>query len=325
MAKSYKPIDPSKLRTYSARERAHRSEVERFARLTEPGASARELLDSMPAFLGVESLRRVVAATMAARRAGRPVVWAMGAHVIKVGCSPIVIDLIRRDVITGVTFNGAGAIHDVEIATLGATSEDVAANIRDGMFGMVRETAEIFDEILLLAERNELGLGAAVGRWLLERRPANMRHSILAAAAEKGIPATVHVAVGTDTVHMLDRGDGAAVGRASMRDFRIVCDVVADMAAARGTQAGGVWYNIGSAVVLPEVFLKAVSVARNLGADLDAMVTVNLDMLRHYRPQMNVVRRPVEAGNGHDIAGHHEIMLPLIRQALIESAAGASE
>lgn len=319
MAKSYKPIDPSKLRTYSAHERAHRSEVARFAKLPEAGASARELLDAMPAFLGVESLRRAVAATVAARRAGRPVVWAMGAHVIKVGCAPIVIDLIRRDIVTGVVFNGAGAIHDVEVATLGATSEDVAANIRDGMFGMVRETASIFDEIEVAADRDETGLGAAVGRWLLEHRPANVRHSILAAAAEKSIPATVHVAIGTDTIHMLDRSDGAALGRASLRDFRIACSVVADMASEKGTAPGGVWYNIGSAVVLPEVFLKAVSVARNMGANLDAMVTVNMDMLRHYRPQMNVVRRPVVEGNGLDIAGHHEILLPLLRQALIES------
>lgn len=318
MAKAYKPIDPSKLRTYSAHERAHRSEVGRFAKLPARGASARELLDALPAFLGAESLRRAVTATIAARRAGRPVVWAMGAHVIKVGCAPIVIDLIRRDIVNGIAFNGAGAIHDVEVATLGATSEDVAANIRDGMFGMVRETAGIFDEILASASRSEAGLGAAVGSWLLEKRPANVAQSILAAAAEKGIPATVHVAIGTDTVHMLDGSDGAAVGRASLHDFRLICDVVADMAAEKATQAGGVWYNIGSAVVLPEVFLKAVSVARNLGADLDPMVTVNLDMLRHYRPQMNVVRRPVAEGNGHDIAGHHEIMLPLLRQALLE-------
>jgi len=277
----------------------------------------REWLDSLPGFLGAAALRRVVASTVAARRADRPVVWAMGAHVIKVGCSPVVIDLIDRDVVSGIVLHGAGAVHDVEIATCGATSEDVAETIRHGTFGMVRETAAIFEEALA-GEAARLGLGKAVGRWLCEHRPPHLAHSVLAAAYRKGIPVTVHVALGTDTVHVLDRSDGSAIGRAAMLDFRTVCAVVADLGATDGSPAGGVWYNIGSAVVLPEVFLKAVSAARNLGADLDAMVTVNLDMIRHYRPSVNVLQRPVRPGNGLEVCGHHEILLPLLRQALIE-------
>lgn len=317
MPRNYEPIDPAKLKTYSIADRTHKSAVASFARLPRPGATARELLESLPAFLGAEAFRRIVEATVAARRADRPVVWAIGAHVVKVGCSPIVVDLIRSDIITAVATHGAGAIHDVEVATQGATSEEVAETIREGTFGMVRETAAVFREALASIDRTA-GLGAAIGRWLCEHRAPHAEHSILAAAFEKGIPATVHVALGTDTVHALDTTDGAAVGRASMTDFRTICAVVGDLAAAEGSSVGGVWYNIGSAVVLPEVFLKAVSVARNLGADLDRMVTANLDMIRHYRPQMNVIERPVAPGMGHEVCGQHEVLLPLLRQALIE-------
>ena len=319
MPRKYQPVDLSKLRTYSVAERAHKADAERAARPAPPGASAAELIDSMPQYLGAAALRGVVAAIVAARRADRPVVAALGAHVVKVGCSPILVDLIRRGVITAVAGNGALAIHDVELATIGATSEEVADTIRDGSFGMVRETMSFFDAAAARARRDSLGLGAATGAMLLDGAAPHRGLSILAAAREADIPATIHVALGTDTVHMSGGLAAADLGEASLLDFRLLCDVVADLGAKQPGAAGGVWLNIGSAVVMPEVFLKAVSVARNLGADLDAMVTANFDMIRHYRPHQNVVTRPVTRGRGFEVVGHHEILLPLLRQAVIET------
>lgn len=258
-------------------------------------------------------------AVVSARRAGRPVVFAMGGHVVKVGCSPVVIDLMRRGIVTAIAGNGATAIHDVEVAMVGATSEDVGETIREGRFGMAQETAEFFAEAARRAVDDGAGYGGSIGRLIRQRGLPNASHSLLATAAEMGIPATVHVAIGTDTVHMPALADGAHIGAASLADFRILCGVVRHMGAAEPGGAGGVWCNVGSAVILPEVFLKAVSVARNLGADLDPLITVNLDQIRHYRPSQNVVGRPVAAGRGHDITGHHEILLPLLRQAIIES------
>jgi len=314
----YEPIDLSGLRTYSVAQRAHKVSAGEMAGLPPAGASAAELLAALPDVLGVRAFRAVVRAIVDAVAADRPVVLAMGAHVVKVGCGPVVVDLIERGVVRGVVCHGATAIHDVELATLGATSEEVADTIRDGSFGMVRETMEFFAAATALAAGAGEGLGRAVGRLLVERRAPHGQRSILAAAFRAGIPACVHVALGTDTVHMAAEADGAAIGAASMRDFRVVCSLVADLGADRPGGAGGVWVNVGSAVLLPEVFLKAVSVARNLGADLEAMTTANFDMLRQYRPRSNVVLRPTAAGRGHEIIGHHEFLLPLLRQAIVE-------
>jgi len=321
MARSYKPVDLSKLRTYSVAARAHRAKVDGSADLPDAGASAAALLDSLPDYLGAAAFRKLVSAIVAAVAADRPVVAAFGAHVIKVGCGPIFVDLIKRGVVRAIACNGACAIHDVELAMGGETSEEVADTIRDGSFGMVTETLTFFDEVARLARKESIGLGEAVGRLLVSRRAPHLAQSVFVAAHEAGIPATVHVALGTDTVHVSPQADGAAWGEASLRDFRLVCDVVSDLGTGKTGEAGGVWLNIGSAVVLPEVFLKAVSVARNLGADLDAMTTANFDMIRHYRPSQNVVQRPVAPGRGLDIVGHHEIMLPLLRQAVIEGLA----
>ena len=318
MKPDYQPVDPAKLKTYPIRRRAHKTETAAFAKLPPPGADAAALLDSLPRFLGAEQFRAVVDAILAARQAQRPVVWALGAHVIKVGCSPIVIDLVERGLVTALALNGAGPIHDLEIATVGQTSEEVADTIRTGQFGMVPETADFFARALDHADRTGQGLGRSLARVLVEADPPHLAHSILAAAHRADIPLTVHVALGTDTVHMLAPVDGARLGAASLTDFRTLCAVVKDMAPAKGSPAAGVWCNIGSAVVLPEVFLKAVAVARNLGADLDAMHTTNFDMLPHYRPTQNVITRPVAPGHGHQVIGHHEILLPLLRQALIE-------
>ncbi|MFH0980900.1 MAG: hypothetical protein V2A79_05105 [Planctomycetota bacterium] len=315
----YPPIDLTRVRTYSIAQRPHKMGVGELAALPSAGASAAELLQAMPNLLGVREFRAVVEAVVQARRHDRPVVLAMGAHVIKVGCSPVVIDLIRRGVLQAVAGNGATAIHDVELATLGATSEEVAETLQDGSFGMVRETFEFFAAAGALAANENLGLGEAVGRLLVERRAPHLQHSILAAGYQAGIPVTIHVALGTDTVHMSAAADGAQLGQASLRDFRTLCSVVADLGAKNDSAVGGVWLNVGSAVVMPEVFLKAVAVARNLGVDLDRMTTANFDMLRHYRPHVNVVTRPVAPGRGHEVIGHHEILLPLLRQALLEA------
>lgn len=319
--KPYQPVDLKRIRTYSVAQRAHKVHLPQVAGLPERGASAAELIDSLPDFLGARELRAVVAKIVAAVRGDRPVVLALGAHVVKVGCAPLLIDLMRRGIVRALAFNGATAIHDAELALLGATSEEVAETIRDGTFGMVQETMGFFADVCTLAERAELGLGAAAGRLLRERQAPHADLSLLAAASELGVPVTVHVALGTDTIHMADGVDGARLGAASMRDFKLLCAIVSDLAAARPGGPGGVWLNLGSAVILPEVFLKAVSVARNLGANLDALVTANFDMQRHYRPKVNVVTRPVAPGNGHEVIGHHEILLPLLRQAIIEKLA----
>jgi len=313
------PLEWNRLRLKSRRQRAHKVAADAVARLTPRGASFAEWFAALPQFLGAQELREVVAAVVAARKAGRPVVFAFGAHVIKTGCSPLVVDLIERGVITAVASNGAGPIHDLELAETGATSEEVAETIRNGSFGMVHETCQQMNQAARLGADGR-GLGRAVGE-LLEAGDAPYKHlSIFAAAARAGIPATVHVAIGTDTVHMHPELDAAALGKATLCDFRTICAVVARLGAAEAGQPGGVWLNVGSAVVLPEVFLKAVAVARNLGHDLDAMHTVNFDMLRHYRPTQNVLRRPTASGRGksYAITGHFEIMLPLFAAARIE-------
>lgn len=321
MMRRYRPIDPAKIKTYSVGRRAHLASVTDASPLPGAGASAAALMSSFPETLGAAAFRRVVGAIAAAVRHERPVVMAMGAHVLKVGCGPLVVDLIRRGIVTAVAGHGATAIHDVELALWGRTSEDVADTIRDGRFGMVSETMEFFDTAVGLAARESLGLGQAVGRLLVERKAEYRASSVFAAAFEAAIPASVHVAFGTDTIHSSPGLDAAALGTATMHDFHLVCDVVGDLGAGADSGAAGVWLNVGSAVILPEVFLKAVSVARNLGADLDAMTTANFDMIRHYRPYQNVVLRPVAAGRGNEVIGQHELLLPLFRQAVVNALA----
>ncbi len=313
------PLDWSRLRLTSRAARAHKVDVSALGRPTPPGCAFAEWWAALPGFLGANELRATVDAIVAARRAGRPVVFAFGGHVIKVGGGPLVVDLIERGIVTAVATNGSGAIHDLELAETGATSEEVGDTIRDGSFGMVFETCQRMNAAA--AAGVEVGLGRALGRLLAEGSAPHRDRSVFAAAYRAGIPATVHVAIGTDTVHMAAETDGAALGAATLVDFRTLCAVVADMTAAAPGAAGGVWLNFGSAVILPEVFLKAVSVARNLGHGLDGLHTANFDMLRHYRPTQNVVQRPVAPGHGHAVIGQHEILLPLLRQAVIEALA----
>ena len=308
----------------SIHERGHKVAASAVGRLTEPGCGFLEWLEAWPDFLGAAEFKQTVAAVVAARRAGRPVAFAFGGHVVKTGCSPLVVDLIERGVITAIATNGSGAIHDLELADTGATSEEVADTIRDGSFGMVRETCQQMNRAARDGASG-VGLGRAVGDLIESGDAPHKRLSIMGAAARCNIPASVHVAIGTDTVHMVAEADGAAIGQASMIDFRMIAGVVADMAAQPVGTAGGVWLNIGSAVILPEVFLKAVSIAANLGHDLSAMHTANFDMLRHYRPTQNVTLRPVAAGHGHQVIGHHEILLPLFRQAVLEGLKGRAD
>lgn len=321
MKQRYRPADLSRLRLRSVTARGHKSSTRRAAGLPPAGASAADLIASFPDYLGATAFRRVVEAVVVARKSDRPVAVAFGAHVLKVGCGPILVDLIRRGIVQALCCNGAVAIHDMELAAFGETSEEVSETIRDGSFGMVKETLSFFVDAVAESSRRGVGLGEAVGRLLLERFPESRQSSVLAAAADAGVAVTVHVAVGTDTVHVAPDLDGASLGAASLADFRLLCDVVADLGAKDAPGVGGVWLNVGSAVILPEVFLKAVSVARNLGANLDAMTTANFDMIRHYRPHANVVTRPVTSGRGFEIVGQHEILLPLFRQAVIEGLA----
>ncbi len=332
----FQPMDLRKLRTYSIAKREHKVDLGRASKLTDAGASAMSLIDSMPDYLGAQSFRNIVSAVAAARKNERPVVIAMGAHVVKVGCAPLIIDMMERGIVNALAFNGATAIHDVELATLGQTSEEVADTIRDGSFGMVEETMAFFAQVCEEAASFKVGLGKAIATKLVRDKAPHSESSILAAAGRLGVPVTVHVALGTDTVHMAGNLDAGKLGAGSLLDFRLLCNIVGQLgstpftvgadgndgrSAGSNSGAGGVWLNVGSAVILPEVFLKAVSVARNLGADLDAMVTANFDMQRHYRTTENVIRRPVAAGHGHQVVGHHEILLPLFRHAVIEALA----
>ena len=304
--------DLSGLRRFSIHERENLVNMRDFATLPEPGATVEAFLASLPKMLAGRDFGELVGHLQRIVHAGGPVALAMGAHVIKCGLSPVVIDLMMRGIVTSVALNGAGAVHDYEIALIGETSEDVAKTLPAGQFGMARETAGALARAARIAHESERGLGEVLGGLIVKDELPYVKHSILATATKLEIPVTVHVSIGSDVVHMHPEADGADIGAASMEDFRAVCRVVHAL-------EEGAWLNVGSAVVLPEVFLKAVSVARNLGADLDGMVTANFDMLDMYRARTNVVQRPT--GRGYQIIGRHEIMLPLLRMALISPAA----
>jgi len=272
-------------------------------------------LKSLPKTLAANDLRRVADHMVQAIRSGNPIVLAMGAHVIKVGLNPVIIDLMERGFIDGLALNGAGIIHDAELAMVGQTSEDVAAQIGEGKFGMAEETGRILNEAIIEGAEQGDGLGKAVGARLVKEDFPYKRYSLSARAFELGIPMTVHVAIGTDIIHFHPRVDGAAIGKTSHLDFRIFSSLISKI-------EGGVFINLGSAVIMPEVFLKALSLARNLGFDVKHFTTVDMDFIRHYRPMTNVVQRPtLEGGKGYSLVGHHEIMFPLLTAAVIERLA----
>ena len=310
------PIDSLSLEgltTYSLKDRPSKVSQEDFARPWAGGGSFREFLAGLPHILAGETLRAIAAAWVRARRSDRPVILGMGAHVLKVGLSPVLIDLMQRGLITGLALNGAVIIHDAEIAMVGRTSEDVDAVLGSGQFGMARETAEFLNAATTWGATEGLGLGEAVGRRLLQSDFPYKHLSLLAAAASLNLPATVHVAVGTDIIHLHPSCHPAALGEATHLDFRIFAAQVSRL-------AGGVYINLGSAVILPEVFLKALTLARNLGHEVEPLTTVNLDFIQHYRPITNVVRRPtLGAGRGYALTGHHEIMVPLLAALVVEN------
>ena len=312
-SRKYEPLDPRGVKTYPLSTRPSKVSAAAAAKPWQPGGTFRSYLESLPNHLAVQGLRQVVAAILEARRRDKPVILGMGAHVIKVGLSPIVVDLLERGLLAAVATNGACAIHDFELAYAGSTSEDVEAQLAAGEFGMAEETGRIINEAVAAGVGRGLGFGRALGEWMAAANPAYVRQSIFAACARLDLTCTVHVALGTDIIHMHPSCDGAAMGEATARDFRLLAAVVADL------NDGGVYLNVGSAVLLPEVFLKALTLARNLGHRVQDFVTVNLDFIQHYRPTQNVVRRPVaHGGQGYALTGHHELLLPLLAAALIE-------
>jgi hypothetical protein len=284
--------------------RRHLVRREQFAKPVEPEASLEEFLDALPSVLAVERLRELAQAMAAARSSGRKVLIGLGGHVIKVGLGPLIADMIERGLVTDIVLNGSSAIHDLEIALHGQTSERVSETIADGSFGMITETASIFARVFARGAEDERGLGVALAEELEAGDYPYKGDSLVYRAAVAGAAVTVHVAVGTDTVHAVPGASGAAIGAATHIDFRRLAAVVSDL-------SKGVYVNVGSAVVLPEVFLKCVSVARNLGAAVEDLTTANLDMFQHYRPRRNVLERP--AARGLALTGHHEVMLPLLR------------
>jgi hypothetical protein len=272
------------------------------------------LIDSLPAILAGADFRAVVRALLEAHRAGAGIVWGLGAHVIKTGLSPVLVDLMERGFVSALATNGAGLIHDFEVALCGNTSEDVEEALGAGRFGMADETGRLLNGAINDGVARGLGIGQAVGSYLCDKHPQHERVCLAAAAWRLGVPFTVHVALGTDIIHMHPAASGAALGEGSLRDFRYFASCVARL-------ERGVYLNCGSAVILPEVFLKAVSLVRNRGGALAGLTTVNLDFTRQYRPQMNVVTRPTSgSGQGFYLVGHHELMIPLLAAALIEGS-----
>lgn len=307
-------LDFSKLKTYSLRTRHSKVGMSDFSSPWRRGGSFSKFLSTLPDILASQTLRSLARAIVLAHRRGRPVILGLGAHPTKVGLNPILVDLMKRQVVTAVAINGAVVIHDLELAFMGYTSEEVDAEIDSGRFGMAEETGRMINEAIAQGSKKGLGIGEAVGLYMLSH-PRIFPYrgtSILATGAKLGIPVTVHVAVGTDINHMHPTADGAALGAGSLADFRKLSAVVSQM-------EGGVYLNLGSAVLLPEVFLKTVTVSRNLGRSLKNITTANMDFLPHYRPLTNVVKRPTQkGGQGFSLIGHHEIMFPLLAAAVIE-------
>ena len=310
-----KPFDLSGLTTYDLDSRPSKVFHDDLGKPVSPDCSIDDWLSSLPQQLAAQDIRRVTGHIARAAREGRTVAAGIGGHVIKTGCAPYLIDWIQNGVLKAAAMNGSAAIHDFELAVAGKTSENVASQLPRGQFGMARETADAFAVAARLGAENELGLGAALGQYLDSQNPPFAESSLVLAAYRAGIPCTVHVALGTDIVHMHPHVSGAALGEASLVDFRRLCTVVASL-------QQGVWLNLGSAVIMPEVFVKAVSVAHNFGHDLDGLVTVNVDKQAQYRSRVNVVERP--SAEGFDLIGYHEILLPLLHVAVASQLAQRS-
>ncbi len=310
------PIEPlsfAGLHTYSVHGRHSKVSLNDFARPMQAGMSMRQWFAALPKQLAGQDFPELIARLAEAKRQGRPILVGMGAHVIKVGLNPVLIGLMHNGLISGLALNGAGIIHDAELAMAGQTSEEVGAVLGSGAFGAARETGEVLNAAIIDAARRDIGIGQGVGEALLAQGFPHNGQSLLATAASLNIPVTVHVAMGTDIIHIHPSADGAAIGKAGHQDFRLFCRMVSGL-------EGGAYLNIGSAVLLPEVFLKALTVVRNLGHEVRHFTTANFDFIRHYRPSVNVVQRPtLEGGKGYHFTGHHELMLPLLAAALLDA------
>jgi len=300
-----KPIDLSKIKTSSIKKRRSKVRVSDFAKPLSKN-DFKEFIDSLPNILETKDIKEIAKILVSAKKKERIIIWGLGAHVIKVGLSPIIIDLIKSGYVSCVCLNGAGIIHDTEIAIYGKTSEDVERGLAKGEFGMAKETAAFLNDAIKDGIKDGLGIGESVGRALVKNSPRFVSLSIVASAIKNTIPVTVHVAIGTDIIHMHPSFDASSTGEGSHRDFRLLCSIITKM-------QKGVYMNVGSAVILPEVFLKALNIARNLGFSLDNITTVNMDFISHYRAITNVVKRPTQkGGKGYNLVGHHEIMIPLL-------------
>jgi hypothetical protein len=315
---SQRPLKLDRVRTYPLARRPSKISITDFAKMGRPGASVREWMNSLPRILAGVTFRSVVAALERARARRKPIIWGLGGHVVKCGLGPVLVGLMRRGYLTAVAMNGATMIHDFEIALVGATSEDVPAVLGRGRFGMADETGRLINQAITQGDREGLGIGEAVGDFLHKYRGAKFRrYSLLAEAYRHRVPVTVHEAIGTDIIHNHPALDARALGAATHRDFLLLAGLI------RMMSGGGVYLNVGSAVMLPEVFLKCVSLVANLGRAPSGITTVNLDFIQHYRPTQNVVLRPTATGErgrgasrGYALTGHHELMIPLLAAAL---------
>ena len=308
-----KPISLENIRTYSLKERPSKVSVTDFGSGWIAGGKMSLWLESLPDILAGSDLRKLVNRLTMAAKDKKTIILSMGAHAIKIGLSPVILDLMEKGIITGLAMNGAGIIHDLEVAMVGATSEYVDSELPHGKFGMAKETGEFLNMAIREGAKKGDGLGYCVGKSVLEASFPYNKFSLLAGAARMDVPLTVHVAIGTDIIHFHPAVDGSAIGKTSHLDFRIFATLVSHL-------EGGVYINLGSAVILPEVFLKALTLVRNLGFNVKRFTTVDMDLIRHYRPMNNVVKRPtLEGGEGFSLTGHNEIMFPLLVAAMIES------
>jgi deoxyhypusine synthase len=308
----FEPIDLTRISTYPLASRPSKVAADDFARPAGDDSSLGDFLHNLPNILAGRELRELAGLIREAKQKDRAIIVGLGGHVIKTGLAPILIDLMKRGYVTAFAMNGSAMIHDFEIALVGATSEDVDATLGAGSFGMAEETGRIINEATIAGANDNIGMGEAIGRQLKLMRPAHAEKSMLHAAYEARVPVTVHVAIGTDIVHIHPTADGASIGQTTLQDFRLLCSLVREL------DSGGVYLNLGSAVVLPEVFLKTVTVVRNLGFKLQEFCTANFDFIQQYRPLTNVVRRPVAgSGRGFSFIGHHEIMIPLLAGCIV--------
>jgi hypothetical protein len=312
---TFRPIDLQGVKTYPLASRSSKVNLNDFAHPITKESSVEDFLSSLPNILAVQSLRQLATRIHRARELSKPIVWGIGGHVIKTGLAPLLIDLMKRGFVTAVAANGSVLVHDAEIAMVGSTSEDVDATLSEGAFGGAEETGQLLNAAAKDGAADSIGLGEAMGRALLRLNPQHTDYSLLCASYEAKVPFTAHVTIGGDIAHFHPNVDGASLGAATHTDFRLLADIVRQM------DGGGVYLNVGSAVVLPEVFLKCVTLVRNLGHPLSDITTANFDFIQSYRPQTNVVRRPTEngAGRGYSITGHHELTIPLLSAMLISN------